>query len=50
MVGFARRDWNDEILREKLKAGIEEYARSKPIDPQILEKVAKQNSLCAVNF
>ncbi len=39
LVGFARRDWNDEFLREKLQAGIEEHSRSRPIDPQVLERL-----------
>ncbi len=50
VVGFARRDWNDEILREKLKAGIEEYARSKPIDPQILEKLLSRTHYVQSTF
>lgn len=39
IIGFARRDWNDEILREKLKTGIEEYARIKPVDESIIDQL-----------
>ncbi len=39
LIGFARRDWNDDFLREKLQAGIEEHSRTKPIDQQVLERL-----------
>jgi glucose-6-phosphate 1-dehydrogenase len=32
IFGFARRDWNDEILRKNLLDGVQEFARNKPID------------------
>lgn len=32
IIGFARRDWTDETLRETLRAGVEEFARTQPID------------------
>jgi glucose-6-phosphate 1-dehydrogenase len=32
VIGFARRDWNDEKLNETLLEGITEFARHKPID------------------
>lgn len=32
IIGFARRDWSDDTLRENLRAGVEEFARSQPID------------------
>ncbi len=36
IIGFARRDWSDETLRENLRAGVEEFARTKPIDDEVL--------------
>jgi len=30
IIGFARRDWSDEILRETLREGVKEFARTKP--------------------
>ncbi len=37
IIGFARRDWSDEVLRDSLKAGIYEYARTKPVNEHIVE-------------
>ena len=30
IIGFARRDWTDEMLRENFKQGVMEFGRSKP--------------------
>ena len=37
IIGFARREWDDQILRDLLKAAIYEYARTKPVDEAIVE-------------
>ena len=37
VIGFARRDWTDEYLREVLRQGVNEFARTKPIDTTTLE-------------
>jgi glucose-6-phosphate 1-dehydrogenase len=37
IIGFARRDWTDEYLREVLRQGVNEFARTKPIDTTTLE-------------
>lgn len=39
VLGFARRDWNDDTLRSVLREGVVEFSRSKPINPVILEKL-----------
>lgn len=39
IIGFARRDWTDETLREILREGIEEFARSQPVDRAVVEKL-----------
>ncbi len=39
IIGFARRDWNDDKFREMMKAGIEEFARTQPIRQNALDKV-----------
>lgn len=36
IIGFARREWTDESLRENLRAGVEEFARSQPVDETAL--------------
>ena len=32
LIGFARRDWTDEMLQETMIAGVKEFARHQPID------------------
>jgi len=39
IIGFARRDWNDDILKKELIRGIEDFARSKPIKVQSLDRI-----------
>jgi glucose-6-phosphate 1-dehydrogenase len=39
IFGFARREWSDETLRETLKQGIQEFARSKPIQESLVTKL-----------
>ncbi len=39
IIGFARRDWSDEVLREKLREGVKKYARSKPVDDEVLNRL-----------
>ena len=39
IIGFARRDWTDETLRETLREGVMEFARNKPVDEQVLDEL-----------
>jgi len=39
IVGFARRDWTDDILKDKLRKGIEEFSQRKSIDTEVTEKL-----------
>ena len=39
VLGFARRDWTDDALREQMRAGVIEFARSQPVDPEVLERL-----------
>ncbi|MEX2161685.1 MAG: glucose-6-phosphate dehydrogenase [Anaerolineales bacterium] len=41
IIGFARRDWGDEKLRSEMRAALEEYARTKPLDKKVLETILK---------
>jgi glucose-6-phosphate 1-dehydrogenase len=36
IVGFARRDWDDQKLREEMRQGVSEFSRTKPIDEEVL--------------
>jgi glucose-6-phosphate 1-dehydrogenase len=37
IIGYARRDWTDEVMRDKLKQAVIEHAHSNPIDEGVLE-------------
>ena len=37
ILGFARRPWSHEKMREVLREGVEEYGRTKPVDTDILD-------------
>jgi len=37
IIGFARRPWTDEVLKETLRSGIKEFARRKPVNHFIVE-------------
>lgn len=37
IVGFARRDWSDEYFREQMLTGLQEFARTKPLDQDALD-------------
>lgn len=41
IIGFARRDWTDEILRKNLEEGVREFSRIKPVDEQVLNQLLK---------
>jgi glucose-6-phosphate 1-dehydrogenase len=37
IIGFARRDWSDDTLRDTLREGVMEFARTNPVDQGVLE-------------
>ncbi len=37
IIGFARRPWSDEHMREVLIEGIEQFARVKPVDQKVVD-------------
>ena len=39
IIGFARRDWDDDKFRAEMQAGVEEFARTKPIDSKVLSRL-----------
>ena len=41
IIGFARRQWTDEIMREYLRQGIAEFSRSQPVDEKVVENLLK---------
>ncbi|HAF61594.1 MAG TPA: glucose-6-phosphate dehydrogenase [Anaerolineaceae bacterium] len=39
IIGFARRPWSDDFLKDTLKKGIDEFSRQKPVDSQVVSKL-----------
>ncbi|MBW8010532.1 MAG: glucose-6-phosphate dehydrogenase [Chloroflexi bacterium] len=39
IIGFARRDWDDETMQAKMRAGVLEFARRKPVDDAVLDRL-----------
>jgi glucose-6-phosphate 1-dehydrogenase len=39
IVGFARREWTNEIMKENLKQGITEFSMSQPVDEKMIENL-----------
>jgi glucose-6-phosphate 1-dehydrogenase len=39
IIGFARRDWSDETLRDTLREGVQEFARNQPVDETVLNEL-----------
>jgi glucose-6-phosphate 1-dehydrogenase len=48
VVGFARRDWDDELIKSVLREGITEFSRTKKLDDSVLEKLlSPAHYICA---
>jgi glucose-6-phosphate 1-dehydrogenase len=39
IIGFARRDWDNKILRDQMAAGVAEFSRTQPVDDQVLSRL-----------
>ncbi len=39
IIGFARRDWSDELLREKLHSSIHEHGRTRSVGEEIIDEL-----------
>lgn len=50
VVGFARRDWDDQTLRINLRSGIEEFARNKPVDEETIDELLEDAFYVQANF
>ena len=42
VIGFARREWDDQIMRDHFHGGVHEYARSNPIQAEQLERLSNR--------
>ena len=50
LVGFARRDWSDEFLVEKMREGIDEFSRSKPVDGEVASRLLSHSHYIKASF
>jgi len=50
VIGYARRDWDDESMREQLKAGVLEYARNQPVNDDVLNQTLGSFHYLKANF
>jgi glucose-6-phosphate 1-dehydrogenase len=41
IIGFARRDWTDELLRSTVHQALQEFSRSQPLDDRIVDLLLK---------
>ncbi len=39
IIGFARRSWDDEQMRNELKKGVEKFSRTNPIENEVLDRL-----------
>lgn len=50
IIGFARRDWSNNELKKTLCSGIDEFARSKPVDKTAMDLMLDQALYVCSNF
>ena len=43
VIGFARRQWSHEKMRDVLRQGVMEYGRTKPIDEAVLDRLLENS-------
>ena len=41
LFGFARREWSDEQMREVIRQGVADFARTRPVDEVALDQILK---------
>ena len=46
VVGFARREKTDDSWRQELRAALEQFSRTKPVDDKVWTEFAKNISYC----
>lgn len=42
IIGFARREWDDQVMRDHFRNGVDEFARSNQIQEESLERLLKR--------
>ncbi len=46
VVGFARREKTDEVWRQELRAALDQFSRTKPVDDKVWKEFARNVSYC----
>ncbi len=50
IIGFARRDWTDEILKDKLRKGLDEFSKNTNLDTTVVENLLENASYVQSTF
>lgn len=50
IVGFARRPWDDETEREEMSKAVNEFARSQPVEPAVLDSLLRNANYIQSTF
>ena len=50
IIGFARRDWSDDQLKEELECGVREHARSQPVKEEVLGRLVSDARYIQASF
>ena len=50
IIGFARRDWDDERMRSILREGVMEFARNQPVDGEALDRLLENSYYIRSSF
>ena len=50
VIGFARRDWNDEKMRSVLHEGIMDHSRTKPVEEAVVDKLLSRSCYVQSSF
>ncbi|BCY18596.1 MAG: glucose-6-phosphate dehydrogenase [Chloroflexi bacterium] len=50
LVGFARRDWTDEILVQNMTEGVEKFSRRQPVDTEVIKNTLSSATYIMSDF
>lgn len=50
IIGFARRDWTDEFLKTNFQEGVHKFARTKPVQSTVQEKLLQNTHYISSTF
>jgi len=50
IIGFARRDWDDSVMADSLRSGVEEHTRTQPVDMDVLASMSSKMHFIRSDF